>query len=109
MRLFDKLFKDHDNNTAAIVKPSTSPIQNPVAAIGTAGDQGNHAGARPSTYPTGIAKPQNASNWICMGWRVTLYPRIALDVATWVASDNWNSAANSSKCAHSSCTAGSEV
>ena len=34
---------------------------------------------------------------------------MALATATWVESDNWNSAANSSSCTHMACTAASDV
>ena len=57
---------------AAKLKPATKEIQNPVAAIGAAGRQGNQLGAKPSAHPKGIEITQNASIWMIMGVRVTL-------------------------------------
>ena len=72
MRRDDRLRSDQLSSTAATVSPTTSPIQKPDAAIGSAGDYGIQRGARPSQQPSGSAKPQNASSWICIGWRETL-------------------------------------
>ncbi len=46
--------------TAAIVRPTTSAIQNPWAPIASTGCQGIQAGARPSQTPSGRQMPQNA-------------------------------------------------
>ena len=48
------------SSTAATVSPSTRPIQNPVASIGTRGDHGNQPGASPRIQPAGRAARRSA-------------------------------------------------
>ena len=71
MRWRASFSNDQVSSTAATVSATTRPIQNPVVDIGAAGRHGNHAGASPSTQPSGSEMPQKATSWMIIGGRVT--------------------------------------